>query len=69
MVNNCPEMKTLVASSGTISDGSQSENYENNKDCMWLVAPFNATSITFTFSMLDTENENDIITVYAGESR
>lgn len=68
MENNCPEMKTLTASSGTISDGSQSENYENNKDCMWLVAPSNASSIVFSFSMLDTENENDIITVYAGES-
>lgn len=66
--NSCPSLKTLTASSGSISDGSGSTRYGHNLDCRWLIAPENAASIVVSFSRLKTELGNDIVTIYDGES-
>ncbi|HNZ43363.1 MAG TPA: C10 family peptidase [Bacteroidales bacterium] len=62
---------TLVQSTcGTVEDGSSPANdYENNKDCMWLIAPTDPVDyIRITFERLNTEAGNDFITIYDGET-
>lgn len=66
--NSCSSLETLTASRGSISDGSGSTRYGHNLDCRWLIAPNNAASIAISFSRLKTELNNDIITIYDGES-
>lgn len=66
--NSCPSLRTLTASSGSIADGSGSINYGHNLDCQWLIAPDNAASIVISFSRLKTELNNDVVTIYNGES-
>lgn len=54
---------------GTFSDGSGSNNYNNNTDCFWLIAPPDAGTITLSFTgIFDLElyNCSDKITVYDG---
>ena len=62
---------TLIQSTyGTIEDGSSPTNdYENNKDCMWLIAPSDPIDyIRITFERMNTEAGNDLITIYDGET-
>ena len=56
-------------STGTFTDGSGTSNYTDNSDCMWLIAPSGAGSITLSFTgVFDLElyNCSDKITVYDG---
>lgn len=56
-------------STGTFTDGSGSSNYSDNSDCMWLIAPPGAGSITLSFTGvfdLEVYNCSDKITVYDG---
>jgi hypothetical protein len=64
----CSSSTTLTGRTGSIEDGSRSANYANDLDCQWLVSPEDATSITFTFSRLNTEAGADSITFYSGET-
>ena len=57
---------TLTASSGTVTDGSGIDKYANNSECSWLIQPTNATSITLSFSLFDTELNYDGVIVYDG---
>lgn len=50
--------------SGTITDGSGNEYYNNNTLCRWLIAPPGASYVTATVTMLDTYNEDDFIAFY-----
>ena len=57
---------------GSIEDGSgPQENYDQNANGSWLINPQTAqdsvTSITLSFVVLDTEND-DVITIYDGET-
>jgi hypothetical protein len=67
---NCSGLTTLTNTYGTIEDGSGPlNNYQDNKDCMWLIAPTDIIdNIKITFDRLNTENNNDVITIYDGES-
>jgi|GEM_PF-2245483 len=61
------EGNTLITDcSGVISDGSGNNNYSNNLDCSWTIAPPGATSITLTFTSFRTE-DFEFVTVYDGE--
>ncbi len=56
-------------STGTFTDGSGSSNYADNSDCMWLIAPPGAGSITLSFTGvfdLETWQCSDKIRVYDG---
>jgi hypothetical protein len=56
-------------SSGSFTDGSGSNNYADNSDCLWLIAPPGAASITLSFTGvfdLEVYNCSDKITVYDG---
>jgi hypothetical protein len=37
-----------------LSDGSGSQNYQNNADCAWLIAPPGMTKIALNFSQFST---------------
>ncbi len=64
----CNGTKTYKASFGTIEDGSGSWNYKDNTDCRWLIAPDSCNYIKLSFSYFDTETDNDVLTIYDGES-
>ncbi|MBN1337740.1 MAG: C10 family peptidase [Bacteroidales bacterium] len=70
---HCQGTKELANIVGTFEDGSgPQENYENNITCSYLINPQtqfdSVTSITLSFIVLDTESNNDVITIYDGES-
>ncbi|MFD1062655.1 CUB domain-containing protein [Winogradskyella litorisediminis] len=62
----CAGTTILEATSGTITDGSSTGNYNSNSDCRWLIQPENATSIELDITFLDTELGKDGIVVYDG---
>jgi hypothetical protein len=53
-----------AAATGTLSDGSGSENYVNMAFCNWLIAPTGATNVSITFTVFDTEETYDAVRVY-----
>ncbi len=58
----------LTETIGVISDGSDSENYENNTFCSWLVIPETLTQEIFLeFSELNLKN-GDILNIYKGDT-
>ena len=62
----CSGTTTLHAPTGTMTDGSGNNDYENNSDCRWKIKPSGATSITLTFSSFDVSNPGDTVYVYDG---
>ncbi|MBW6483065.1 MAG: M4 family metallopeptidase [Vicingaceae bacterium] len=64
--NYCSGTTNLTASSGTITDGSGSANYNNNANCKWIIAPAGATQISLNFTYFDTEANYDTVLVYNG---
>ncbi|HNW71207.1 MAG TPA: C10 family peptidase [Bacteroidales bacterium] len=67
---SCTGIKTINNTYGTIEDGSSPKfDYQNNMDCMWLIAPADSIEyIRIVFDRLNTEAANDIITIYDGET-
>jgi Zn-dependent metalloprotease len=56
----CSGTNTLNTSDfGTLTDGSGSSSYCNNMDCMWLIQPPQATSVTIDFIAFDLEAASD----------
>jgi hypothetical protein len=51
-----------TATSGTVSDGS--DDYLNNADCYWVIS-VPGTTITLTFTRLDTEESFDFVSVHS----
>ncbi|HOY32603.1 MAG TPA: C10 family peptidase [Bacteroidales bacterium] len=64
----CSGQQTLSATTGTVTDGSGSNNYANNLDCKWLIKPANVGSVTLTFTAFNTESNYDFVKVYNGET-
>ena len=69
----CKGIDTLKSKSGTIDDGSGPVyNYQNHTHCSWLISPQTAqdsvTNIILNFDRFETEDLNDILTVYDGET-
>jgi hypothetical protein len=62
----CSGVTNLTESSGTITDGSGSANYNNNSNCQWVIAPSGANQISLTFTAFDTESNYDSVFVYDG---
>jgi len=59
----CTGITNLTAASGTVSDGSASDNYTYNHLCRWIIAPANASSITVTFTAFNLAT-NDNVKIY-----
>ncbi len=64
--NFCSGNQTLTASSGTITDGSNTFDYNFNADCSWLIQPVGASQITITFTAFATEASYDFVNIYNG---
>jgi len=70
----CSGLITLTNKEGTIEDGSGPiDEYQDNTDCMWLIAPqdpeFDSiTKIKLKFKRFDIENNADSIIVYDGST-
>lgn len=65
----CSGTVTKNTATGSFTDGSGSSNYADNSDCMWLISPAGAGSITLSFTgVFDLElwNCSDKIRVYDG---
>ncbi|MBW6490613.1 MAG: C10 family peptidase [Lentimicrobium sp.] len=60
----CSGQTLLSDPEGMITDGSGTRNYNNNSVCKFRVEPEGATSITFTFTFLDTEPVADAVKIY-----
>ncbi len=54
----------LNAAQGTFSDGSGSSNYPNNANCEWMIAPYDADSVTIQFTAFSVQPLNDIVGVF-----
>jgi hypothetical protein len=59
---------TFTASSGSISDGSGTNNYLDNQNCTWLIQPAGIGTIRLNFTSFTTESVNDFIEIYNGTS-
>jgi hypothetical protein len=57
----------ITAKAGTISDGAGNMKYQSNSNRQWLIEAPNANKYTFTFKRLNTEADNDVVSIYAGE--
>lgn len=64
--NFCAGTTNLTATTGTITDGSGTTNYNNNSNCKWVIAPAGATKINLTFSAFNTQFNIDKVFVYDG---
>lgn len=62
----CSGTTSLTNSTGTITDGSSTANYNNNSTCKWVIAPPGATQISLNFTSFDTETTYDLVNVYDG---
>ncbi len=60
----CSGITMLTTPTGTFDDGSGTNNYTNNQQCAWYIAPPCATSVTLNFSSFNTELNFDGIEVY-----
>lgn len=52
----------------TFTDGSGTENYENNLEVSWLIEPDNGNKITLTFEYFETETNDDYVSIFDGGS-
>jgi len=70
----CTGLTTLTSTLGTFEDGSGPiDDYMDNADCMWLIAPqdpnFDSiTKIKLWFTKFDTESNADSVIIYDGST-
>ena len=60
----CGGLTTLTNGSDSFNDGSGIDNYINNQQCAWYIAPPCASNVTLSFTEFDTESNFDGIVVY-----
>jgi len=59
----CSGITSLTPSSGTINDGSGTENYSYNQLCRWRIEPANAETITLNFTDFNLAG-NDYLKIF-----
>jgi hypothetical protein len=65
----CYGTQTVSGASGTITDGSGSNNYQDNADCKWIItAPSGSAGIRIEFTQFRTESGYDFVTLYDGNA-
>ncbi|MEA1875193.1 MAG: C10 family peptidase [Bacteroidota bacterium] len=64
---HCSGSKTIVAHQGAFGDGSADEDYNNNIDCEYLIAPECGNLIRVEFDRFDL-GDGDILTLYDGST-
>lgn len=60
----CNGTKVLNDSIGVLTDGSASNNYNNNTFCKWFIDPANGFPIKLIFDNFDTEQSVDKVKIY-----
>ncbi|MEI8202145.1 MAG: C10 family peptidase [Bacteroidota bacterium] len=60
----CNSVKLLTTPSGTLTDGSGTNDYYNNTYCKWIIQPAGATFVTLQFTSFNIENSADAVEVY-----
>ena len=63
---NCSGTTNITTCSGTLTDGSGNQNYQNNLSCGWKIQPAGANYITLHFTVFNTYNSNDYLEVFDG---
>jgi uncharacterized protein (DUF2141 family) len=63
----CAQNTRLSSLSGAFEDGSGVNNYENNLQCSWVIAPAGAVSILLSVSNLDL-GFGDVLRVFQGSN-
>lgn len=66
--NPCNGNTNITDCTGTITDGSAGQNYNNSQSCSWLISPTGAETVTLTFTDFDTEADYDFVKIYDGTS-
>jgi hypothetical protein len=64
----CDGLKVLNAPSGTITDGSGTENYNDYTNCYWLITDSTNNNINLDFTFFQTELSFDYVDVYDGST-
>jgi hypothetical protein len=65
----CYGTQTVSGASGTITDGSGPNNYQDNADCKWIItAPSGSAGIRIEFTQFRTESGYDFVTLYDGNA-
>jgi len=59
-VKTCSGLKTLTATSGTITDGSGIYNYQNLNNCRWRVEVPNAVMYAINFTKFDIDSTDNV---------
>jgi hypothetical protein len=59
----CAVMTNLYDISGTITDGSNSYQYQNNEYCNWKIQPVGMENVLITFEEFDIEPINDFVKI------
>lgn len=58
--------QSITTNSGTVTDGSGSNNYQNNQHCEWYFYNYNEDKYVLSFTGFSTEANNDVLYVYDG---
>jgi hypothetical protein len=61
---NCKYTDTLTEASGTISDGSETCDYESSTYCKWVINPEGAQNITIEFNEFNLAPGTDNVKIY-----
>ena len=62
--DKCSGCGVKTAPSGTFEESESGQNYKDNSNCEWIIAPSDATSLTLRFDTFNTESGYDKVTVY-----
>ncbi|MBN2746484.1 MAG: C10 family peptidase [Bacteroidales bacterium] len=60
----CTSIKTITDSAGIISDGSDTNKYNNGILCKWMIESGQNSAITIHFTEFDTESGQDWVVIY-----
>ena len=66
VATQCTGTTNISSCSGTLSDGSGNQNYQNNLSCGWKIQPAGANWITLHFTAFNTYNSDDYLEVFDG---
>lgn len=64
----CQSSTTYTSITGSLTDGSGNEFYNNNTNCQWLISDSSQSKIILTFDDFNTESGYDFVSVFDGNS-
>lgn len=68
-LTGCNGLTTFTNCSGTFTDGSGANHYNNNSTCSWLIQPSTPNNyIALRFTQFSVESVNDYVKIYDGTS-